>query len=256
MAKQPYIPLYIGDWIQDTDCLSIEAEGAWLRVIFKCWKNKGIFTATEDVFARLCKIDTTKFASILLEWQQNNICDIVSGPNGQITVVSRRIKRDKEISALKSENGSKGGSKTQAKRKANGQAKVEQNPEYDIDNESESEIKVDYKKESETFDSTIVITQQNTLPKDHVMEALLLDEIYIENLKLIHKGKDIKQAFGECYIHHSNAPNPPKDIAGWKQKLNTWLINTRHNGTSKKGESGINARREGFAKRHSSDSGG
>lgn len=135
-GKQPYIPLYIGDWLQDTDCLSIEAEGAWLRVVFKCWKNKGIFTATEDVFARLCKVDTQKFASILLEWQQNDICDISPSTDGTITIVSRRIKREKEISAIKSESGSKGGSKTQAQRRA----KTKQIPDIDngIDNEDEN----------------------------------------------------------------------------------------------------------------------
>lgn len=86
-----------------------------------------------------------------------------------------------------------------------------------------------------------------------IIEALLTDEIYVEQLQMTHQGKDIKRAFEECYIHHSNAPNPPKSLYEWRQKLNTWLINTK-NGTSKKSES-VNSRREGFAKRHSSDAG-
>lgn len=144
-GKQPYIPLYIGDWLQDTDCLSIQAEGAWLRIVFKCWKNKGTFAATADVFARLCKVDQQNFASILLEWKINNICDITEDAAGLITIVSRRIQREKEISTIRSENGSKGGSKTQAKGKANKQAKTKQTPDNDID--IEYEIKKD-KKES------------------------------------------------------------------------------------------------------------
>ena len=132
-GKQPYIPLYIGDWIQDTDCLSIEAEGAWLRIIFKCWKNNGMFSAKLEVFARVCKVDGQKFASILLEWKTNNICDFIEGDKGIITILSRRIRRDREISAIRAETGSKGGSKTQAK----GKAKMKQNTdnEYDTDNE-------------------------------------------------------------------------------------------------------------------------
>lgn len=129
----PYIPLYLGDWIQDTDCLTIAAEGAWLRVVFKCWKNNGMFSGTPDVFARICKVSTLDFASILLEWKTNNICDVSEDQSGIITVLCRRIRRDLEISQVRSENGSKGGSKTQAKKKAKGKAKEEQNT--DIDNE-------------------------------------------------------------------------------------------------------------------------
>lgn len=85
-----------------------------------------------------------------------------------------------------------------------------------------------------------------------IIEAIMTDEIYVEQLQLTHRGKDIKKAFEECYIHHSNAPNPPATVGEWRQKLNTWLINTK-NGISKKGES-INALKEGFARRHSSGS--
>jgi uncharacterized protein YdaU (DUF1376 family) len=206
MGKQPYIPLYMGDWIQDTDCLSIAAEGAWLRIVFKCWKNNGMFSATMDVFARVCKVSTPEFASILLEWETNNICDIIKGDNGIITVLSRRIRRDKEISASKSENGSKGGSKTQANRKANNQAKAEQKPEYDNEIENATEDNLN-KKES----------------AQKVEDSLFSDEIFVEKLRSAHREKDLRQAFRECYIHHSNGPNPPKELWQWRQKLNTWL---------------------------------
>lgn len=85
---------------------------------------------------------------------------------------------------------------------------------------------------------------------DAIIGELLTDEIYIEQLRMTHRGKDIKQAFQECYIHFMARPSPPQELWEWKQKLNTWLTNTRINGTSKKGES-VNSRREGFAKRHS-----
>lgn len=94
------------------------------------------------------------------------------------------------------------------------------------------------------------------LSKLEIFELVFTDEIYIEGLASVHRNKDIKQAFEECYIHHSNAPNPPTEVGEWKQKLNTWLINTK-NGTGKKGrEDTVNARREAFAKRHSADAGG
>jgi len=59
--------------------------------------------------------------------------------------------------------------------------------------------------------------------KLEIFQEIFEDEIFLENLSRTHKGKDLKQAFEECYIHHSNAPNPPAELSEWKQKLNTWL---------------------------------
>lgn len=254
MAKQPYIPLYIGDWIQDTDCLSIDAEGAWLRIIFKCWKNAGVFTASEQVLARVCKVDTTKFASILLEWQQNGICQIESLPDGQIKITSRRIKREKEISAVRSEIGSKGGSKTQAKGKAKGQAKVKQNTDNDIDNDNEVENEIEFKYEPKIENSEPVLIP---LDKAVITGEILNDEVFMEALQMAHRGKNLKQAWEECWIHHSTGLSPPRDLATWKQKFNGWLSNKGHERTSKtnKQHQRTSSLAEGFAKRYGNNSG-
>lgn len=126
--------------------------------------------------------------------------------------------------------------------------------EKDIDKEEEKE---DNKKESDFSDSPPVVNvprESKTINKLEVFEMIFTDELYIEGLASVHRNKDIKRAFEECYIHHSNAPNPPIELGEWKQKLNTWLINTK-NGINKKADA-INSRREAFAKRHSTDVGG
>lgn len=66
--------------------------------------------------------------------------------------------------------------------------------------------------------------------KAEVYTEMFSDELFVEQLNLTHKGKNFDKAFNECYIHHANAPNPPTEIGEWKQKLNTWLINTKTNG--------------------------
>lgn len=132
MGKQPYIPLYIGDWEQDTNCLSLEAEGAWLKVVFKCWKNGGKFATNQESLCNLWKVSPQKFASILLELKTNNICDFEPRGDGSIVFVSRRLVREAEISLKRASSGSKGGSKTQAK--------LKQNPDSDNDNEVDIEV--------------------------------------------------------------------------------------------------------------------
>jgi len=79
----------------------------------------------------------------------------------------------------------------------------------------------------------------STAPKPDrvaITEEILNDEIFVEGLQMAHRGKDIKQAWAECWIHHNapNGPSPPSDVGWWKQKLNGWLSNKKtENGTSK-----------------------
>lgn len=63
--------------------------------------------------------------------------------------------------------------------------------------------------------------------KEQIAAELFSDELYVESLVRTYKGKDYKQAFEECFIHFNSAPNPPTEVGEWKQKLNTWLINTK-----------------------------
>lgn len=70
--------------------------------------------------------------------------------------------------------------------------------------------------------------------KLEVFEELFSDELFVEQLVMTHKGKDLKQAFEECYTHHSNAPNPPTEVWEWRQKLNTWLTIKKHDKQSSK----------------------
>jgi len=88
--------------------------------------------------------------------------------------------------------------------------------------------------------------------KSEVFESLFTDEIYLDQLSSTHQGKDLKQAFEECYTHHSNAPNPPQELWEWRQKLNTWLTikkTEKQNGTRiDKRTADTIARREAFEK--------
>ena len=98
MAKVPYIPLYIGDWEQDTNCLSLQAEAAWLKVIFKMHKDdkSGIYKTSTKSLQNLWKTDTKGVQDILNELIENDICGLELGE--QIIFTNRRMVRDREIS--------------------------------------------------------------------------------------------------------------------------------------------------------------
>jgi hypothetical protein len=72
-------------------------------------------------------------------------------------------------------------------------------------------------------------SKKESFTKIDLFAALFDDELYVDDLNRTHKGKNFNQAFEECWMHWSNAKNPPDGLGEWKQKLNTWLINTKTN---------------------------
>lgn len=96
-------------------------------------------------------------------------------------------------------------------------------------------------------------SKENSEPdKLAIFEAIFSDERYLEGLAMAHPGKNPKQAFEECWNHHSVTPNPPRALWEWKQKLNTWLtIKAREHGpntkTKRESPSDLAA---AFARRH------
>lgn len=84
---------------------------------------------------------------------------------------------------------------------------------YNTQQEKEKEKEIELDKEME----------KENMSKSEIFDSLFNDQRYIEQLTMTHKGKDLKQAFEECYTHHSNTPRPPHDMHEWRRKLNTWL---------------------------------
>ena len=142
MGKQPYIPFYIGDYLKDTRMLPLSVRGAWVDLILFMWDApvRGEITGTLQEITRMigCDSSEAKFALDLLK--QKNTANINLLPSGEYQIISRRMKKDAEISAIRSEVGKKG---VEA-RKGNkfGKPKIKQNTdnENEYDNEDESEL--------------------------------------------------------------------------------------------------------------------
>lgn len=163
MSKQPYIPLYTGDYLKDTRVLSLSAKGAWIDLIVFMWvsEERGVLTGTKNEFARMVGATPDEFASILLELCSKKICDKEDDGRGNLKIICRRLVREAEISVKKAVNGSKGGSKTQA----NKQAKTKQNTDIDIDNGIGSIVKVGDTKEK----NWVVVKQKYANEKNYMI---------------------------------------------------------------------------------------
>lgn len=143
MGKQPYIPFYTGDYLKDTRVLPLAVRGAWVDLLIFMWDApvRGELIGTIEDFARMmsCERSEAEFALNLLK--QKSTADFVLLPTGETKIISRKMKRESEISEKRSNAGKKGvdakfaGTFAQAKHKA----KVKQNPDNDneVDNDNE-----------------------------------------------------------------------------------------------------------------------
>lgn len=62
----------------------------------------------------------------------------------------------------------------------------------------------------------------NVNGRESIENQIFGDEIFLGELTRLHKGKDIRKAWGQCYLHHSQQ-NPGLELWQWKQKLGSWL---------------------------------
>lgn len=206
LRDQPYLPLYIQDFLTDEKLIECSAQSTGVYVRLMCIMHK-----SEDYGKILLKQkdkqkgkQTENFALKLakqMPYSEQVVFDsIVELLNEDVLYIEgdylcqKRMIHDNELSQTRAKAGKKGGDFAQAKVKAKQEAKTE------------------YENEVIVFNS-----------KESIQKSIFSDQQFIEGLTVTHKGKDIRQAFDECYIHHSNSQNPPKELWEWRQKLNSWL---------------------------------
>lgn len=118
-GKQPYIPLYIGDWERDTNMLSLEAEGGWLKIIFKMFGEKmaarqstnglqneknglqGVYKISTKALQNLWRKNVEEVEEIISELKDANICELECY-NGIYTFGNRRMIKEGKLSVTRS----------------------------------------------------------------------------------------------------------------------------------------------------------
>ena len=98
MGKLPYFPFYPMDWMRDLEEHPLEIEGAWIRICCKLWwaESRGELKRTLPQWAKILRAsepETSEILSYLSTWK---IGEVVTNGNGEITVISRRMKRDEK----------------------------------------------------------------------------------------------------------------------------------------------------------------
>jgi len=169
LRDQPYLPLYVQDFLTDeklNEC-SASAQGVYIKIMCLLHKSetygglllKQKFKQSENqitnfaqLFARLLPFNVHEIEFALKELLEAKVINF----DGDF-LWQKRMKKDGEISEIRSEAGSKGGRKSQQKDvnfdsnfgKAKSKAKRKQNPEYESEYENDNEIEISKKNKSE-----------------------------------------------------------------------------------------------------------
>jgi len=101
MNKAPAFQFYPSDWSRDLEEHPLEIEGAWIRICCKLWwaEERGKLSKTLIQWARILRINIEKTEEILGYIKNEKIGEVSCEnpkPNGNITIISRRMRKDEK----------------------------------------------------------------------------------------------------------------------------------------------------------------
>lgn len=111
MGKNPAFQFYPSDWTRDLDDQDLEIEGAWIRICCRLWwsDERGKATKSLKDWSHILRTHPNKTGVILKTLLTKKICDGSYLDNQNITIISRRMVKDYEISKIRREVGKLGG---------------------------------------------------------------------------------------------------------------------------------------------------
>ncbi len=84
-----YMPFYVGDWLEATADLSLEEQGAYLRLLAHMWKREGSLELRPDLLARLLGVDPRTWKRL---WSKlRRLFVVTAGLDGVDTFTQKRL---------------------------------------------------------------------------------------------------------------------------------------------------------------------
>lgn len=125
--SEPYLPLYIGDYLRDTGYLTLEQHGAYFMLLMRLWSAGGSLPADEAKLARIAGVSVKKWRPI---WA--DLAAFFEQENDQISHkrITTELEKAGALRAKRAAAGAKGGAakslKTQEAPVANATARPKQ----------------------------------------------------------------------------------------------------------------------------------
>lgn len=64
MSEYPYMQLYVGDYLRDTQHLTIEQSGCYLHILMAMWTHGGSLPNDEKILAKICRISARRWRAV------------------------------------------------------------------------------------------------------------------------------------------------------------------------------------------------
>lgn len=209
MGKNPAFQFYPGDWTRDMDDQDLEVEGAWIRIICRLWwsEKRGEATKPLKEWARILRKTEQKTMKIFQILFEKHIASGSILDNQSVTIISRRMVRDDQISQVRRISGSLGGNPILLKTENN---LVKQNASKSqplLLHSSSSIKKESIKKEKVEFINSLF---------QNIPENLLLK--WKESCPGINIKQEIAKA--EAWV----LSNPKLKKSNWSRFLTNWMV--------------------------------
>jgi uncharacterized protein YdaU (DUF1376 family) len=240
-GKDPAFLWYPGDYLAGTAEYSFEEKGAYVELLMKQFEHGGALS--EDRIKRILREKYSLIWSVICEkFKQDE-----NGNWFNERLEKERVKR-KNFTSSRRKN-------------LEGKKEDHMEPHMDthIEEHTESRMENENRIEDKDFKYHLKSVEKNLDDLDDRLDSAL-NEIYLDQqrIKWQHVNFDFEvNAFREK-VRGSPDHYARHDSGGIRLALQSQLRNAKHkgNGISKTGrEQAVNSRREGFAKRHSSDAG-
>lgn len=106
MSKNPYMKLYVADYLRDTQHLTAEQHGAYLLLLMAMWTRGGALPYDPSQLARVCRVALQRWSKIspqVLNYFR------MEGDHLTHNRIQKDLEHAAEVSFSKSQNGKRGG---------------------------------------------------------------------------------------------------------------------------------------------------
>lgn len=214
MGKNPAFQFYPSDWTRDMDDQDLEIEGAWIRIICRLWwsEKRGEATKTLKEWARILRKTDKKTMKIFQILFEKHIASGSLLDNQNITIISRRIVRDNEISQIRRASGVLGGNPKLIK------------TSNILDNQTVNQ-KPTPSSSSSSSTSNINNNKQKIIFKEN--HFINIPELLISKWKQVAPGIKIQEEIKKAELWVIS--NPDKHRSQWTRFLSNWMVKAQEN---------------------------
>jgi uncharacterized phage protein (TIGR02220 family) len=200
LRNQPYLPLYVQDFLTDEKLIECSAESTGVYIRLLCLMHKSDEYGTILLKQKYKQTESTclNFAYMIAK-QMPYSEDVVKRSLEELLqegvlllddnkLIQKRMVKDNELSLVRSKAGSTGGKVAQAKVKANIQANIQANTEYEIVNENDNDINVSNDiKEIINYLNSVLGTNFKITSKQtqSLIKARIKDGFTVDDFKLV-----------------------------------------------------------------------